>query len=274
MRSINNINTDPIRFIADTEIPIPVMVCSHERSGTHFLMNSIADNSRYSNDPFLNYDLKPLGSFLNFHDKKDVKTFFERLTERRCASIVKSHFSAAFFLEHDEEFILNDLLKILYIVRNPVEVMLSYHRFIKHFPWHEGPKTQRAITFAGAAPEGQMLRYQSGQADSILERWKLHFLGWLKVAAENKANVRVINYQDLVRDHSIVTGQVLSFLGVDCPDVVIKPDRTTKTVHIPEFRVISFEEREELRKFIVERIGYIEAIESLFPELYKITASD
>ena len=34
-----------IQFLSDANISKAVVVCSHERSGTHFLMNSIALNS-------------------------------------------------------------------------------------------------------------------------------------------------------------------------------------------------------------------------------------
>lgn len=268
MRSIKTIDVDPARIIADTAISIPVMVCAHERSGTHFLMNSIANNSRFSNDPFLNYDLMPLGSVLNFYDRKEVKAFFTRLAEHNCASIVKSHFAARFFLDQDQRFMLDGIVKTLYIARNPVEVMLSYHRFINHFSWHQGPKKRLAIDFLNAAPEGQMLRYQSGQADTILERWKLHLLGWVRTAAENDANVLVIRYQDLDHDHEAVMKRILSFLGIDSPQSIRRPNGILDTIYVPQFQMVLVEEREAIRKSIVEKIGYMEAIGNLFPELY------
>lgn len=269
MRTIIKIDAEPIRFTADTSIERPVMVCSHERSGTHFVINSVANNSLFSNDPYIDYDLMPLGSFLNFYDRKSVKTFFTHISKYNCASILKCHFAAEFFLEYDGSFMLNGISKILYIVRNPVDVILSYHRFINHFSWHQGPKVKNTVDFLNAAPEGQMLRYQSVQTGTILDRWKVHLLGWLKIAAENESNILLIKYQDLDQNHELVTKKILSFLNLDAPDVIIRPERVQKTIHIPEFRTISIEEREQIRRSIIEKLGHIEAIEHLFPELYR-----
>lgn len=268
MRSINKIDVDSVRFATDTDVPTPVMVCSHERSGTHFLINSIAKNSCFRNDPHLNFDFMPLGSFLNFYDRNSVKAFFCHLAEKSCASIVKSHFAAQFFFDDDNNFMLNHICKTLYIVRNPVDVMLSYHRFINYVSWHEGPKLEPTIDFLNAAPEGRMLRYQGGQIGTILERWKVHLLAWLDAATENQANVLTVKYQDLDRVHEVETKKVLSFIGIESPDFIIRPDRVVRTTYIPPNRVVSFAEREQIRKSIVEKIGYVQAIENLFPELY------
>lgn len=269
MRSVIKIDAEPVRFIADTTVEMPVMVCSHERSGTHFVINSIANNSAFSNDPYLDYDLMPLGSFLNFYDRRSVKTFFTHLSKFNCATVVKCHFASEFFLESDGGFLLHGLSKILYIVRNPVDVMLSYHRFIDHFSWHQGPKLKNTIDFLNAAPEGQMLRYQNVQTDTILERWKAHLLGWLKAAAENESHILLIKYRDLDENYEQVTKKILTFLNVAAPDVIVRPERVSKTIYVPDFTTISIDEKEAIRNCIVAKLGHMEAIENLFPELYR-----
>lgn len=267
-RSTYNLDIDPVCFTTDTDISLPVMVSSHERSGTHFLINTIALNSSYSNDPYLDYDIYPLGSFHNFNDRKAVQPFFARLKDRRCASVIKNHFAAQFFLDDDRQFLLNGLCKTIYIVRNPVDLMLSYRRLIDFFPWDEGPKRRDIIEFLGCAPEGRMLRYQNGQIATIIERWKAHIAAWLDVAAKNPTNVMVVNYQDLDLDHATETKRILSFLGCGHPDVIARPDRITHAIFVPSAPV-SLEERERLRRAIVERLGRAEDIEHLFPALYR-----
>jgi hypothetical protein len=269
MRAIVEIKTDPVRFVSDKRVSLPVMVCSHERSGTHFLINSIAGNSFHTNNPYLRYDLVPLGSFLNFHDAKEVQAFFERLAQHSCASIVKCHFAAGFFLGKQRRFLLDGLCKIIYIVRDPIEIMLSYHRFINYFAHHEGPKRSDALDFLVTAPEGQMLRYQDGQVSTILDRWQAHLLGWLELAEENSSNVLVVKYEDLDRNHADVTRKVLSFLGLSHPDVIQRPDRIGQTVHIPNVREIPFELREKIREYISGRIGSARVVKDLFPEVWK-----
>jgi hypothetical protein len=269
MRSMNTLEVSPVRFATDTEIALPVVVCSHERSGTHFLINSIAKNSQFRNDPYLDYDIDPLGSLHNFYDQKLTRSFFVRLAENKCSSIIKSHHAAQFFLDDTNKFLLNGICKALYIVRNPIDVMLSYHRLVKYFYWHEGPKPERVIDFLKAAPEGRMLRYQNGQVDTILERWKLHLLAWCDLAAANPADVLLVRYQDLDRDHMAETKKILSFLDCECPDVIARPDRNVRTVYVPPAPAPSFAEREEIRQLIIAKIGPCAAIEILLPELYR-----
>jgi sulfotransferase family protein len=267
MRAIVEIKTDPVRFASDTRVSQPVMVCSHERSGTHFLINSIAKNSLHTNNPYLRYDLVPLGSFLNFHDTREVKAFFERLAQHSCASIIKCHFAASFFLGQHRRFLLDGLCKIIYIVRDPIELMLSYHRFINYFTSREGPKRSDAFDFLVTPPEGQMLRYQEAQASTILDRWQAHLLGWLKLAEENSSNVLVVKYEDLDRNHADVTRKVLSFLGLDHPDVIQRPDPIHQTVHIPNVREVPFELREKIREYISGQIDSTCMIKDLYPEV-------
>ena len=58
------------------KVKIPLMVCSHERSGTHFMMNSISECTEYTVNPFLNFDYMPLDSFVNFFQRKVWINFF------------------------------------------------------------------------------------------------------------------------------------------------------------------------------------------------------
>ena len=45
----------------ESKIAWQVMVSSHERSGTHFLINSIAANSDYEKAPLINFDVYHTG---------------------------------------------------------------------------------------------------------------------------------------------------------------------------------------------------------------------
>ncbi|MGO9134995.1 MAG: sulfotransferase domain-containing protein [Methylovirgula sp.] len=268
MRTISTLEIDPLRFASDSEIALPVMVSSHERSGTHFVINSIANNSAFRNDPHLNYDTTPLGSFHNFHDSQAVLSFFGYLCEQKCASVIKSHFSPGFFLDDSGKLLLSGLCKTIYIARNPLEAMISYHRFVNYFPWYEGPRAKRPIDFLKAAPEGRMLRYQSMQVDTILERWAFHFLSWLAIAAANPNDVLVVNYKDLDRDHAAETKKILGFIGCACPKTVTRPDPYVRTVRVPAQPPVSDVEREEIRKAVIDKIGDCAPVSRFFPELY------
>lgn len=268
MRSTYNLDIDPVRFATDTDIALPILVSSHERSGTHFLINAIARNSGYRNDPYLDYDITPLGSFHNFNDQQAVRPFFSRLKENKCASVIKSHFAAQFFLDDEGHFLLRDVCKTLYILRDPVDVMLSYRRLLNFFPWDEGPKRRDVIEFLGCAPEGRMLRYQHGQIATIIERWAAHVAAWLDLAARDPAHVLVVKYEDLDLDYATEAARILAFLGCDPPKAIARPDRTLRSIFVPSAPVAS-KDRERLRGAIVEKLGQADNFERLFPALYR-----
>ena len=53
------INGTSFELSGSEKVNLPLMVCSHERSGTHFLMNSLSSSTFYTVEPFLNYDYFP-----------------------------------------------------------------------------------------------------------------------------------------------------------------------------------------------------------------------
>ena len=69
------INGASFELSSSEKVNLPLMVCSHERSGTHFVMNSISKCTEYTANPFLNFDYYPLGSLINFFQRK-VSEFF------------------------------------------------------------------------------------------------------------------------------------------------------------------------------------------------------
>lgn len=267
MRSYATWDIDPFHFATDTDLSSPVMVCSHERSGTHFLINTLTKNSAYRNDPYLDYDSEPLGSFHNFHDCRDVVSFFQKLHERKCASVVKSHFAAPFFRDAERK-LLTGPCKIIYIARNPFDVMMSYHRFILHFPWHEGPKPKHTLEFVTAAPQGRMLRYQWRQIDTIVDRWKAHVTGWHDMAALYPAHILFVRYQDLDQSHAEETRRILGFLGCEAPAYIERPDRFVRTIFIPASPRLPVEECRLILRAISDKIGGDATIRRLFPEMF------
>ena len=150
--TIRTLEIDSLRFASDSDIALPVMVSSHERSGTHFVINSIASNSAFRNDPHLNYDTTPLGSFHNFHDSQ-----WSDLLRLSLRTKMREHhqepFLAGFFLDNSGKLLLSGLCKTIYIARNPLEVMMSYHRFVNYFPWYEGPRAKRPLDFLKPHPK-------------------------------------------------------------------------------------------------------------------------
>ena len=194
-----NLNKQKTKIKISENIDKIIIVCSHERSGTHFLMNSISKNSNYTSDPFLNFDLIPLGDSINFYSKKNIKSFLKGLLNLKInnkhymlSSIIKSHHPSYYFenLYNDNRFIF------LYIHRNPIETLISFWRLVQNFDWHEGPYATTPLQFIKSKPEGQMMRYQKQTYTTIFERWANHVLEWLEASKKNK-NIILINFSDL-----------------------------------------------------------------------------
>ena len=102
-----------------------LLVTSHERSGTNFLMNSIDSAFKYFfSKKFINFDYQRLGSFLNFHSNKSLEDFFSNLHKNKNASIFKSHFNASIFENLDQKIV--EKIKFIYVYRNLIETMKSF----------------------------------------------------------------------------------------------------------------------------------------------------
>lgn len=195
-----------------------VMVVSHERSGTHFLMNAIARGYGYTVKPWVDLDYNHVP--INFYMPESLAGLLGQLADQRISSIVKSHHAVEFF-----DPVLDALTKkftIFYIHRDPVSVMLSLWRFVNHWQWREGPKRGDPLSFAKAEPEGQMLRYQMNQRRNMLDRWAAHVEGWV-AAAKGRRRLRVVRYDDLKDDYATTLKSFRDLLNAKPTDLTPPP---------------------------------------------------
>ena len=185
-----------------------VMIVSHERSGTHFLINSLVAAYGYSLSRFVHFDQMTLP--INYFAARSVADVLSKIAARRSSTLIKSHHTAEFF-----EGVLDEVLKhtaIFYIHRDPVEVMISAWRFMHIWKWHEGPRLARALDFAAAEPEGQMLRYQMKQRRNMLDRWARHVDGWT-AAAEGRDCLVVVRFDQLKNNYEQTVSAFANVLG-------------------------------------------------------------
>ena len=193
-----------IDIAVSADVGRPLMVCSHERSGTHFLMNSIANSTKYTQEPFLNFDLMPLGASVNFFYSVSVDNFCKTIKnihlqdqdQTLCtSSILKSHFPVSLAREA-----LKANLKAIYIYRNPVDTLISYWQFIHRWNWFEGPKTNTPLELVAHSPAGQSQRYQLENYSSYFERWEKHVSDAFNLS-KNEDNIALVRYSDLKNDY-------------------------------------------------------------------------
>jgi len=186
-----------------------IIVISHERSGTHFLMNSIAYNSDYSVSPFLPCS----GSTgINFFNKGGIKEYFSFFKNLKISNIYKSHHHFNFFKKNLNE--LKDDYLFLYIYRDPRDVFYSFWNFLKTYP-DTGPVANTFSEFLTKKPEGKMLQFQTKHYENILMRWEDNVKCWaLNTDKEIKENIKFIKYEDLNKNYDVTLKEIFGYLGI------------------------------------------------------------
>jgi hypothetical protein len=199
-----------------------VIVASHERSGTHFLMNSIASCYGYVSLPWINFDM-PDHKLLEHFSREQVAQILLSLAEKPMANIVKLHHAADIFAGQLER--LTERYVILVIHRDPVAVMLSFWRYLHHFAASNkaGPLEPDPVSFARAKPFGRMMRYQLQEYETVIERWANHVEGWLEAATHN-ARIVSVRYEHLEERFSETMQSFAGVLG-RLPHALIRPAR-------------------------------------------------
>lgn len=204
--------------------PPAVMVVAHERSGTHFLMNTLAASYGYVSQPWINFD--HLSVAINFYSPSQVREQLLALAAGPRTQLVKSHHQAGFFAGELPR--LAEHYVIFYVCRDPVDVLLSYWRFLHRWPWFEGPKVADPLTFARAEPCGYMMRYQLRQHANLMQRWAAHVEGWLEAAAA-EPRVLVVRYEDLDAHFEDVVPGFAWVLGRP-PQAIVRPPRNVNVI--------------------------------------------
>lgn len=184
----------------------PVMVNSHERSGTHFLMNAIADNFGYISDPPIDFDM-PMNPWIPENISGMLKDLFVNNPEA-IRHIVKSHYEGRFFQPVIGELLLN--VHIFYIYRyKEFELFESLRKHFNSINWDEGPKCSTATHLMVAEPFGGCIRYQYKQYKDMLVRHRNHISSWKKGMGEHQEKIIYVKYEDL-RDNFIETVKMIS----------------------------------------------------------------
>ena len=191
-------------------------VVSHERSGTHFLMNTVANHFGYISKPWWNFDFESLR--INFHASQSIEQYFRQFHDKSITNILKSHHPATFFGSGLPYFA--DQFHILYIYRDPRDVLVSNWKLIRSFSGDEGPKPDTAGEFIRAEPCGGMMRYQKRQERNMLHRWKTNVESWFQAKEQfPKAPICILKYEDLNDRFEATLREIETFTGIPCGEL-------------------------------------------------------
>ena len=248
-------------------ISLPLMVCSHERSGTHFLMNSIANRTGYTSSPWINYDFYPLGSFVNFSNPVSVRSFLSNLTRKdangnevHASSIIKSHFYAS-HLDYNEAQLP---IKFVYVWREPAQTLISFWKYLHSCHWNEGPKAETPLELAQSKPSGQSQRYQSHNVDNYFSRWAHHVIDGIEFC-KRTPNSCIVKYEDLCKNYDGVMSRVCRALRLCDSGSQTIPDRNSNVIHGSNLE-LSLEQETELRAFCQSELEMYPLIKGLLNE--------
>ncbi len=226
------------------------MTVSHPRSGTHFLMNALADCYGYVSTPWINLDHDTAN--LNYFHPPSVGNYLMALGARPVATIVKSHHAAEFFTDQLQRLAARWVLFVA--VRHPVDVLLSYWRFLNGLSWVEGPRVANPLDFFRAEPCGRMLRYQTRQFPNMMLLWAHLVEGWLDAAKRNR-HVVIVRYEALETDFEAVMRSFAPWLDQQ-PHQLSRPQRGNSVwLRAEETRDVRPAERDALRALCRQTIG-------------------
>jgi hypothetical protein len=187
-----------------------ILVISHERSGTHFAINSIAQNFENIDYKYKNVYSKDNGGE-NY--KQDVERGFKEELEisSNDIKIFKSHHQFEFFEDYFD--LLLERFHVFYVIRECADVMTScYHYFNLHksnpaFPYcTDIEKFLFQIKPYDYPYDGA---YSLIKSENLVERWAQHIKGWKKV----KKNICTIYYEQLKYDFQSVIEKMSVHLG-------------------------------------------------------------
>jgi len=237
-----------------------IAVFSHERSGTHFLMNSIAVNFDYISSPWFNFDSE---LNLNFHSADELHGFLAQLKSKPIANILKSHHPFDFLAPVIDEFC--DGFKVFYMIRDPRDAIISNWKLINSLAWDEGPQGTTVSEFVFNPPAGRMMRYQKHNEESMLSRWKTHVSGWMRFIENDPAQrAMVIRYEDLNMSFDTEIARISEFLELPLRQIV-RPDKKTNVIGSSEGAVSGYsgylnqEENDRIQELIgdaLQEFGY------------------
>jgi hypothetical protein len=176
----------------------PVYVVSHERSGTHFAINTLFQNTYVR--PRLFY----VGDWPGPYDRPEtrwahIEAFSNTWeTEKLQGGLIKSHCDARIFAGRFPS------APVVYVMRDPRDTLVSFFHYLNNdelYRTNPGLADQRCRDFSEflRRPASDYLRlgfFEQPDFDNVVGRWASHVCGWMTVPG-----VCLVRYEDLKKDY-------------------------------------------------------------------------
>lgn len=187
-----------------------ILICSFPRSGTHFLINSIAANFEYySNHRHILPITDQSEEIVNFlHDQKKNR----RIYKSHCQSY---SFSDAWDLLFDKWY-------IFYIVRDGKDAITSLWNLYKK---RDRKKEIGSVgDFMRSCPPKKESAYKVAirKPESVVQMWNYHIESWLSI---DKKKLFFIHYSDLLNDFERTIMSIADVLNLRPNSKLRKPSK-------------------------------------------------
>lgn len=183
-----------------------VLVVSHERSGTHFLINTIARSFGY--DP-QQIDIVNRHGVVRWDERASGRRWLEQYRGHFVPNIFKSHHAypvlAPYLAEFGSEF------TVFYVHREGRDVMTSFWVYCRKIGPGWGPRTATVGEFMRSISTGRSTQFQAtGRPITMLRRWAKHVNGWR--ANRRGLKINYITYESLHEKHDHVISEIANAL--------------------------------------------------------------
>jgi len=169
-----------------------ILIISHERSGTHFLLNSIAFNF-----PELIDSNKQIDAPWQTRDLAEFEQFFLNNNQKEARQIFKSHHQIDFY-----KGFIGDLVKkyhVFYIYRDGRDVLTScFHYFNKCPDSFPHTKSIGELMWGNPSEHAFDNAYSWEPQKTMVDRWVYHVHGWASIQPAIRDRIHFIKYEDLL----------------------------------------------------------------------------
>jgi len=189
----------------------PFYVISHERSGTHFAINTLFRNTYVAQH--LHYVGDWLGPYEDsagqFRHLDGFRNDWARIRAR--GGMIKSHCDTATFRTRFPE------APVVYVIRDARDTLVSFFHYLNKdelYITNPGLASQRCADFSEflRRPASDYLRlgfFAKPDFDNVAGRWACHVAGWLAMPG-----VTVVRYENLMTDFKSCVRQVCRGVGL------------------------------------------------------------